>query len=587
MIKVSDYIAKRLKEFYGVKNVFLISGGGAMHLNDSFGKYFDYITAHNEQALSMMAEGYARVNNDLAVVNVTTGPGGLNTLSGVFGQWTDSVPVLYVSGQVKFETTIYSCKELHLRQLGDQETDIISAVKPFTKYSFMVTDPYTIKYHLDKAIYLATTGRFGPVWLDIPINIQSAMIDETKLEEFTLEHKDTSKIDNNIIKNVIEKLNNSKRPVIIAGFGIRLSKQEENFYKLIEKLNIPVLSTFCGMDIMTSDNPLSAGRIGSVGQRAANIILNESDLILCLGTRNSIFSVSYNYENFAKNAYKICVDIDENELKKKTLNIDMPINEDLAKFIPNLLEQINNRLDIDNWVKTCKEYNSRFSFANNKDYNSKKDKINPYYFVRKLTESMKEKDILVAGNGSACVITYQVAEIKNNQRIFWNKGCAAMGYGFPASIGACIKNNKNSMICLDGDGSFMMNLQELQTVKQFNLPLKIFIINNNGYISIKQTQNNFFEGHMVGSGTDSKVSMPNFNEIAKAFGIKSAEISSYTDENDLKRQINMVLNSDEAVLCNVIVDDDYIFTPKLLARKLDDGTMVSPSFENMYPFIEI
>ncbi|MEI0510589.1 thiamine pyrophosphate-binding protein [Brachyspira intermedia] len=584
MIKVSDYIAKRLKEFYNVQNVFLISGGGAMHLNDSFGKYFNYITAHNEQALSMMAEGYARVNNDLSVVNVTTGPGGLNTLSGLFGQWTDSVPVLYISGQVKFETTIYSCKEIHLRQLGDQEADIISAVKPFTKYSFMVTDPYTIKYHLDKAIYLAATGRFGPVWLDIPINVQSAMIDETRLEDFTSKHTETNKIDDNIIKKVVEKLNNSKRPIIIAGYGIRLSKQLENFYKLIEKLNIPVLSTFCGMDIMASDNPLSAGRIGSVGQRAANIILNESDLILCLGTRNSIFSVSYNYENFAKNAYKICVDIDENELKKKTLNIDMPINEDLAKFIPNLLEQIN-RLDIDNWIKTCKEYNSRFSFYNNKDYNNRKDKINPYYFIRKLTELMKEKDILVAGNGSACVITYQVADIKKNQRIFWNKGCAAMGYGFPASIGACIVNN-NSVICLDGDGSFMMNLQELQTVKQFNLPLKIFIINNNGYISIKQTQNNFFEGHMVGSGTDSYVSMPNFNAVAKAFGIKSVEINSYTDDEDLENQINAVLYAKEAILCNVIVDDNYIFTPKLLARKLDDGTMVSPSFENMYPFIE-
>lgn len=585
MIKVSDYIAKRLKEVYGVKNVFLISGGGAMHLNDSFGKYFDYITAHNEQALSMMAEGYSKVDGKLSVINVTTGPGGLNTLSGVFGQWTDSVPVLYISGQVKFETTIYSCKNIKLRQLGDQEADIISAVKPFTKYAIMVTDPYTIKYHLDKSIYISTTGRFGPVWLDIPINVQSSIIDETKLENFIPKHKDTKKIEKNIIKAVIDKLNNSKKPVIIAGYGIRLSKQKENFHKLIEKLNIPVLSTFCGMDIMCSNNILSAGRIGSVGQRAANIILNESDLILCLGTRNSIFSVSYNYENFAKNAYKICVDIDENELNKKTLNIDMPINEDLSKFIPSLLKKID-RLNIDNWVKTCKQYNLRFSFYNNKDYNNKKDKINPYYFVRKLTESLKENDILVAGNGSACVITYQVAEIKNKQRIFWNKGCAAMGYGFPASIGACIANSNNSVICLDGDGSFMMNLQELQTVKHYNLPIKIFIINNNGYISIKQTQNNFFNGHMVGSGIDSGVSMPNFNDIAKAFGIKSAEINSYTDDKNLENQINFILDTKEAILCNVIVDDNYIFTPKLLARKLDDGTMISPSFENMYPFID-
>lgn len=589
MIKVSDYIAKRLKEVYEIKNIFLISGGGAMHLNDSFGKYIKYTTAHNEQALSMMAEGYARVNQKLAVVNVTTGPGGLNCLNGVFGQWTDSVPVLYISGQVKFETTVYSCRELNLRQLGDQETDIISAVKPFTKYSVIITNPYDIKYHLDKAVYLAMHGRFGPVWLDIPMNVQSAMIEEEKLKDFNENVDDCENIDTEQINKVIDKLNNSKKPIIIAGYGIRLSKQEDNFYKLIYKLNIPILSTFCGADIMPSNHNLCAGRIGNLGQRAGNIILQEADLILSLGTRNSIFQVSYNYENFGKNAYKIGVDIDNSELNKKTVKFDISINADLKYFIPQLLEKCE-KLNTEKWVEKCKIYNDKFSFKNTKEYNTKNKKINPYYFVNKLTKLMNKNYIMITGNGSACNIAYQAGEVKKGQRIFWNKGCASMGYGLPASIGACIyngiyNNKKNKVICLDGDGSIMMNIQELQTIKHYNLPIKVFILNNDGYISIKQTQNNFFEGHMVGSSRNSGVSMPDFNKVAKAFGIESVKISRYTDDKDLEKQINAVLESEKAIICNVILEDDYIFIPKLLAKKLDDGTMVSPSFENMYPFI--
>lgn len=584
MIKASDYIAKRLKEVYEINNIFLISGGGAMHLNDSFGKYIKYTTAHNEQALSMMAEGYARVNQKLAVVNVTTGPGGLNCLNGVFGQWTDSVPVLYISGQVKFETTIYSCRELNLRQLGDQETDIISAVKPFTKYSVMITDPYSVKYHLDKAVYLATHGRFGPVWIDVPMNIQSAIIEEEKLKDFDEYITDLKNVDLQKIDTIIDKLNNAKKPIIIAGYGIRLSKQESNFYELIDKINIPVLSTFCGMDIMPSNHNLYAGRIGNLGQRAGNIILQESDLILCLGTRNSIFSVSYNYENFGKNAYKIGVDIDNAELNKKTVRFDISVNSDLKDFIPLLLEKCN-KLNIGEWIKKCKEYNNKFSFENTKEYNTKNKNINPYYFVHKLTQLMKENDIMITGNGSACNISYQAGEVKKGQRIFWNKGCASMGYGLPSSIGACIYNNKNKVICLDGDGSIMMNIQELQTIKHYNLPIKIFILNNDGYISIKQTQNNFFEGHMVGSGKESGVSMPDFNKVAKSFDIDSVKISDYKDDKDLERQINEVLESKKAVVCNVILENDYIFIPKLLAKKLEDGTMISPSFEDMYPWL--
>ena len=475
--------------------------------------------------------------------------------------------------------------------MGDQETDIISAVKPFTKYSVIITNPYDIKYHLDKAVYLAMHGRFGPVWLDIPMNIQSAMIEEEKLKDFNENVDDCENIDTEQINKVIDKLNNSKKPIIIAGYGIRLSKQEDNFYKLIDKLNIPILSTFCGADIMPSNHNLCAGRIGNLGQRAGNIILQESDLILSLGTRNSIFQVSYNYENFGKNAYKIGVDIDNSELNKKTVKFDISINAGLQYFIPQLLEKCE-KLNTEKWVEKCKIYNDKFSFKNTKEYNTKNKKINPYYFVNKLTKLMNKNYIMITGNGSACNIAYQAGEVKNGQRIFWNKGCASMGYGLPASIGACIyngiyNNKKNKVICLDGDGSIMMNIQELQTIKHYNLPIKVFILNNDGYISIKQTQNNFFEGHMVGSSRNSGVSMPDFNKVAKAFGIESVKISRYTDDKDLEKQINAVLESEKAIICNVILEDDYIFIPKLLAKKLDDGTMVSPSFENMYPFIEI
>lgn len=329
MIKVSDYIAKKLKEHYQISDVFLITGGGAMHLNDSFGKNISYITAHNEQALSMMAEGYARLDHKLAVVNVTTGPGGLNCLNGVFGQWTDSVPVLYISGQVKFSTTMAFCPDVPLRQLGDQEVNIIHVVKPLTKYAVMVTDPLTIKYHLDRAVYEALNGRMGPVWLDIPLDVQSAMVDEFQLKEFV--PPEVCVYDYQMAE-VVQKLKEAKRPLIIAGQGIRLSRQKNAFKKLLEKLKIPFVTTFCGMDQISYDHSNFAGRIGILGQRSGNFALQNADCVLCLGSRNSIFQISYNYENFAKNAYKIIIDIDPAELEKPTLIPDLKIHADLKKF---------------------------------------------------------------------------------------------------------------------------------------------------------------------------------------------------------------------------------------------------------------
>ncbi len=582
MIKVSDYIAKRLKQVYKIKNIFMISGGGAMHLNNSFGENIPYVCNHHEQACAIAAEGYARVNQQLAVVNVTTGPGGLNCLNGVFGQWTDSVPVLYISGQVKYSTTMASCPNIKLRQLGDQEVDIISVVKPLTKYAVMVTDPNEIKYHLDKAIYEATHGRFGPVWLDIPMNVQAATIDEKNLKEFkvpTIENNKTN------VSKVIEKIKIAKRPLIIAGHGIRLSNTQKEFYKLIEKLKIPIVTTFNGFDLLETNNKYYIGRIGTIGQRAGNFALQNADLVLCLGTRNNIRQVSYNWENFAKKAYKIIVDIDNNELKKLLVKPDLSINADLKDFMPQLLKSVN-KIKFSNyseWLQFCQNLKNKYSFENYREQKQKSNIIEPYHFTYTLTKCLKENDILVSANGSASVCSFQNAMIKKNQRFLVNSGNASMGFALPASIGASLSSKGRNVICLEGDGSIMMNIQELQTIKHNKLPIKIFVINNNGYSSIRQTQRNFFSGHMTGSGIDSGVSVPDFVKIGKAFGLKTKRIKN---PKTMEKEIKEVLKYKEPVLCEVLVEKEYAFLPKLSAKKLPDGTMVSPTLEDMFPFLD-
>lgn len=578
--KLSDYIAKRLKEYHKVEHFFMVSGGGAMHLNDSLGRYIPYTANHHEQACAIAAEGYARINQTLAVVNVTTGPGGLNCLNGVFGQWTDSVPVLYISGQVKYTTTMSSCPDLPLRQLGDQEVDIISCVKPLTKYAKMVTDPNEIKYHLDKAIYEATTGRMGPVWLDIPMNVQAAMIDEDNLKEFVPPLKITYELH---IDEVVNKLKSAKRPLIVAGHGLRLAHQEKQFLSFIEQTDIPVVTTFNGMDLLPTNHKNFGGRIGTVGQRAGNFTLQNADVILFLGTRNNIRQVSYNWENFAKNAYKIVVDIDKSELEKPLVTPDLKIVADLGEFLPELMNHFP-KLECQKWLEFSKNLFAKYDFQNNKDYHSKDSVINVYDFVHTLTDCMQDNDILVAGNGSACVCAHQTAIVKNNQRIFWNSGDASMGYDLPAALGACYQaKDGQNVVCLAGDGSIMMNIQELQTIAYNKLPIKIFVINNSGYSSIRQTQRNFFKGHMTGSGVDSGVSVPDFCKLAEGFGLKSVRISNPTN---MDTEIRDILKMKEPVVCEVMVEKEYAFTPKLSAKKLPDGTMVSPSLEDMFPFLD-
>lgn len=580
-IKVSDYIAKRLKEIYDVKNVFMVSGGGAMHLNDSLGKYIPYVCNHNEQACAIAAEGYARMHQKPAVVNVTTGPGGLNCLNGVFGQWTDSVPVLYISGQVKFSTTLASCPAIPLRQLGDQEADIISIVKPLTKYAKMVTDPKEIKYHLDRAVHEATTGRKGPVWLDIPMNVQGAPVEESELIDFDFACTKTIAEADCKISEIVEKLKTAKRPLIVAGHGIRLSGQKNAFLNLLEKLKIPVVTTFNGFDLIETEHPCFIGRIGTIGQRSGNFALQNADVILFLGTRNNIRQVSYNSENFAKNAFKIVVDIDKAELQKPTVVPDMPINADLQDFLP-LFTAAVDEMEKPDWLAFCQNLKEKYSFENTDEYKHSDHTINAYGVIRRITELLPEGASCVLANATAIVASVQTAFIKKNQRFISNSGDASMGFDIPASIGACIANDRKSTFCIAGDGSIMMNIQELQTIKHYNLPIKIFIINNDGYVSIKQTQNNFFEGRNTGAGANSGVSVPDFVKVGNSFGIKSFRI---TKPEQIDEAITKMLNSESPMICEIVVNPDYIFLPKLSSRKLEDGTMISPSLEDMFPFL--
>ncbi|MCX5786122.1 MAG: thiamine pyrophosphate-binding protein [Elusimicrobia bacterium] len=586
MIKLSDYVAKRLVE-HGVKHVFMISGGGAMHLNDAVGKCkgLEYICNHHEQAAAMGAEGYSRVTDKLGVAVVTTGPGGTNTLTGVIGQWLDSLPALYISGQVKFTTTVASCPEAGLRQLGDQEINIIDIVKPVTKFAQMLKDPYQVKYVLDKAIHIATTGRPGPVWIDIPLDVQAALIDETKLAAYEPEAPIPFRTDLKIqAAKTVEMLRAAKRPVLIAGHGIRIAGAQELFGKLADALKIPVLATFAGFDLVPNDSPWFAGRIGTVGTRGGNFSLQNADLVLSLASRNNIRQVSYDWANYARNAKKIVVDIDPAELVKPTVKPELPVCADVKDFMAALLAALPKAGagDFSGWLAWCRERSVKYPVVL-EEYKKLKTKVNPYHFIETLTGMLKPETSVVAGNGSACVCLFQAGIAHKGQRIFWNSGCASMGYDLPAAIGACFGSGRKEVVCLAGDGSIMMNLQELATAAHYKLPLKIFVLNNEGYISIKQTQDNFFEGRHVACDSRSGVGFPDFMKVGEAFGLHTEIIDNVSD---MSGKIARVLAVKGPALCDVRLPADHKFMPKLSSEKKPDGSMVSKPLEDMWPFLD-
>lgn len=581
MIKVSDFIAKRLAEKYRVPYVFMVSGGGAMHLNDSIGRYLPYLCNHHEQACAIAAEGFARVHQALGVVNVTTGPGGLNCLNGVFGQWTDSVPVLYISGQVKRATTLARCPDLPLRQLGDQEVDIIACVKPITKYAVCLTNPQDVAYVLDKAIYRATHGRKGPVWIDIPLDVQAAQVDETTLRTYS-EQEDTLSLPDVTAPaaQTIRLLQQAQRPVVIAGHGIRLAGAIPLFLEFANRWHLPVVTTMNGFDVIAGDHPDFMARIGTVANRAGNFMLQSADVVLALGTRNNIRQISYNWENFAKNAKLIAVDIDEAELNKPTIKPFLKIHADCLDFLRALLQHPAHRPPAP-WLSWCREIKRNYPPLTEAP-RVKHNPVEPYFFVDQLIRQFSAQEVVVCGNGAAFLLPFQVGYVQQGQRYIWNSGNASMGYDLPAAIGACLANHRQRTVCLAGDGSIMMNLQELQTLVHEQLPVKLFVLNNGGYNSIQQTQQNFFQGRMTACTPQSGVTLPDFIKVGRAFGLPTVRIDT---KEDLPRQIQSVLKTPGPVLCEVVLSPGYNFAPKLSARTLPDGTMVSPSLEDMAPFL--
>lgn len=588
MIKLTDYVTNRLATEYAVRDVFMISGGGAMHLVDSVGKQpgLQYICPHHEQAAAIAAEGYSRVTGKLAVVVVTSGPGGTNALTGVIGQWLDSVPVLYLSGQVKQETTIESCRELSLRQLGNQEINITDIVRPVTKYTAIVKGPQDIRYHLDKAIYLATHGRPGPVWLDIPLDVQAALVDPDGLTPYD-NREDEMPFDgaalSRQVAQVVALLQKAERPIFLAGQGIRISKGIDLFRQVVDKIQIPVLASFCGFDLIPSSHRLFAGRPGTLGSRFGNFALQNADLLISVGSRNNIRQVSYNSGDFAKNAIKVVVDIDEAELKKPTFFPDVAIRADATEFLRRFKEAVEiasfpNRQP---WIDWCRERRERYPVVLT-EYWERKEPVNPYCFMQTLTEALDERAIVVAGNGTACVTLFQAGIVKDGQRFFWNSGCASMGYDLPAAVGACLGSSGNPVVCLAGDGSLQMNIQELQTLSHHKVPVKLFVLNNGGYVSIRQTQDSFFESRYVACGPSSGVTFPDVCRVAVAYGIPSAVIAN---QIGLKERIEEVLTTPGPVVCEVILSPEQNFSPRVSSKKEPDGRIVSKPLEDMYPFL--
>lgn len=586
-MKVAQYIADFLVK-QGVTDVFTVTGGGAMHLNDAIGHKAGLHSTynHHEQACSIAAEGYARESGKVAAVCVTSGPGGTNAITGVLGGWQDSIPMFIISGQVKRETTTWST-DVPLRQLGDQEFQIVDTVKTMTKYAHMVTDPMEIRYHLEKAWYLCMNGRKGPVWLDIPLDVQAAPIETEELKGFDpaeVEAKEHPVYNAKLTTEILEKLKQAKRPVVFAGTGIRLSGAYETFLKLIDKLGIPVVTAWNAHDVLWDTHPLYCGRPGTVGTRGGNFVVQNSDLLLVLGCRLNIRQISYNYHDFAKNAYKIVVDIDEAELRKPTVKVDLPVHADVKDAMEALLEASYSgpTEKQTEWLTWARAINQKYPVTL-PSYYEKKEPINPYVFITKMSEHLKEGDEVICGNGSACVITFQAMNIKKNQRLFTNSGCAAMGYGFPAALGVCVARKGERVICVDGDGSFQMNIQELQTVVYNKLNMKIIIINNNGYHSIRQTQTNLFKGEpLVGVCDGNGLSFPSFEKIAYAYGLPYVKITSL---DNVDEGLETLLNTDGPILCEVVVDEHQNFEPKLSSKVLPDGRIVSPPIDDMFPFL--
>lgn len=585
-IRVSDYVADFIKR-KGITHVFSVTGGGAAYLNDSIGHAdgIKVIYAHHEQTCAMAAESYARINNKIALVCVTSGPGGTNAITGVLGGWLDSIPMLIVSGQVRYDTTARSTG-LPIRAMGDQEFDITKSVYTLTKYCEMVVDARKIRYHLEKAFYIATTGRPGPCWLDIPLNIQSTSVEIDDLKGYiplTEENSIPPVVSDTLVNNIIKKIATAKRPILYAGAGIRISGGYPYFDEVVAKLNIPVVTCWDSIDLLPSYHPLYTGRGGMMGDRAGNFAVQNSDVLLVIGNRLSIRQVGYNWHTWAREAYVIMCDVDNDEMKKPTLHIDMPVWCDAKDLLSKLNDKLPKTLFKGvQWLSICDTWKNKYPVVMEKHYADQN--TNVYAFIKELSNNLAEGQITVVGNGSACVVGSQAYVIKSGQRFIVNSGVAAMGYDLPAAIGASIATDGAEIVCVTGDGSIQMNLQELQTIIHHHLSVKIFIINNGGYHSIRQTQSNLFNGNYTGIGSDSgDLSFPNFEKIASAYGYPYYSCKTNVE---IKNFIFSTMSTPGSVIAEVFVTHNQVFEPKSATKRLPNGVLTSPPLEDLSPFLD-
>lgn len=583
IMKVSDYIANFFAS-KGINQVFTVVGGGAMHLNDSFGhnEKINCVYNHHEQASAIAAEAYARIQNKPAIVCVTSGPGTTNAITGVVGAWMDSIPMIVISGQTKTTLTMGN-SGLDIRSLGNQEVNIVPIVKTITKNAVMVMKACMIRYELEKALYLATSGRPGPVWIDIPIDIQGAKIEPEGLEKFIPDRESVSP-DAKDVETVMEKLRSAKRPVIYAGNGIRIAGAYEEFLDLVNALDIPVVTAWNSIDLLPTEDKNYTGRAGTMGDRAGNFAVQNSDLLIVLACRLNIYQSGYDVNYWARSAYTVMVDIDPSELQKPTIRIDLPIRCDVKNFmiaLKSLAQSEKIDSTYSDWSKQCQKWKKKYPVVI--DRQKQQEQVNVYNFMDVLSREIPENAVTVVANGSASVVGSAAYYIKDKSRFIMNDDLSSMGYELPAAVGACIAKDKKEIICIGGEGSLQMNLQELQTILTNKLPVKIFVINNDGYHQVRLTQTNMFKANFVGMGPDSgDLSFPSFEKLAYAYGYPYYSCSK---TSEMSKTIKDALSEKGAVICEVFVDKKQIFEPKLSARVLPSGKIVSPSLEDMSPFL--
>ena len=575
-MKLSDYVFRYLEQ-KGVRDVFMLSGGGCMHLVDSLGRSgINYVCCLHEQAAGIAAVAYSQYKNGLGVSLVTTGPGGTNAVTAVAGAWTDSVPLLVLSGQVKRKDL---SSRSGTRTLGFQEIDIVSVVSPITKYAVTVEDPAEIKYHLDKAVFEATHGRPGPVWIDIPLDVQAGIVDENNLKGFS-----GNVTENNIsekVKAAIDLLEKSERPAILAGHGIKLSGAYDDFMKLARRLDIPVMTTWKAADFMQDDDPLYFGRPGASGQRGANLIIQNCDLLISIGARMDFGQIGYEHGSFARCAKKVVVDTDPNELKKFDFEIDVPVCADAKVFIDSMLDRKISVKDIRGWKDRCRHWNDKYPTIR-EEYFDVHDGISTYALTELLSRKMTDDFVFSpSSSGAAAEIPMQSVKVRNNVRIVNTPGLGSMGFCVPTALGLAVASKKK-VICITGDGGFQMNIQELETIKRLNLPIMFFVLNNDGYGSIMNTQRNHFNGNFVGSNPESGVTLPGLKEISEAYSFK---FRRFADISELENGIDPLMACDQPTLCEIMVSKSESTQPRTASRIDKDGMMRSQPLENMWPFL--